>query len=103
MKIDKEIRGFSPEQMASISRHLPAYFEAELAKWMSQHLDKAETHKLVKYPDETIETLSGVTFRQRYVLLPNERLGEDVALLSFEEEAESFPHTTLAVTIDNNV
>jgi hypothetical protein len=102
LDMDNELHGFSPEQMASINKLLPAYFEAELAKWMSQHLDKAETHKLVKYPDDTIETLTGVTFRQRYVLLPKENLAEDVALLSFEEEAESFPHTILAVTIENN-
>jgi hypothetical protein len=101
--MEKTVRGFSQEQMATIAKHLPAYFEAELAKWMSRHLDKAETHKLVKYPDDTLETATGVTFRQRYVLLPNENLADDVALLSFEEEAESYPHTVLAVTVEHDL
>jgi hypothetical protein len=98
--MENELRGFSPEQQETIAKHLPAYFKAELAKWMSQYQDTAETHKLIKYPDDTVETATGVTFRQRYVLLPNENLGDDIALLSFEEESESYPHTILAVTIE---
>src|SRR5688500_5249127 len=101
--MEKEVQGFSPEQMATIARHLPAYFKAELAKWMSQHPDKSETHKLVKYPDDTIESAAGITFRQRYVLVPIEDLGDDVMLRPFEAEAEFYPHTTLAVTIENKV
>ncbi len=100
--MENEAKGFTQEQRESIARHLPAYFQTELAKWMQQHLDKAETHKLVKYPDEAIESSAGLTFRQRYVLLPNENLDEDLALLPFELEAKSNPHTTLAVTIASN-
>lgn len=97
-----EAKGFSTQQLETIAKRLPAYFNAELATWMSRHADKADTHKLVKYPDEAIETETGITFRQRYVLLPGENIAEDAALLSFEEEAESYPHTTLAVTIEKS-
>ncbi len=100
--METEGKGFSPQQMGAITERLPAYFNAELAKWMSLHADKAATHKLVKYPDEATETEIGITFRQRYVLLPNENVAEDIALLSFEEEAESYPHTILAVTIERS-
>jgi hypothetical protein len=100
--MDIEGNGFSPQQREIIAKRLPAYFHAELAKWMSLHADKAETHRLVKYPDEAIETEIGITFRQRYVLLPTENVAEDVPLLSFEEEAESYPHTVLAVTIERS-
>ena len=86
--------------MARINALLPAYFDAELAKWMSGHADKAETHKLVKYPDETVETATGVTFRRRYILMANEDLGDALSLDPFEVEAVSYPHTTLAVTIE---
>ena len=86
--------------MTRIHALLPAYFDAELAKWMSGHADKAQTHKLVKYPDDTIETAAGVTFRQRYILMANEDLGDALALDPFEIEAVSYPHTTLTVTIE---
>ena len=100
--MELEVKGFSPQQREIIAKRLPAYFNAELAKWMSLHADTTETHRLVKYPDEAVETETGVTFRQRYVLLPIENVTEDVPLLSFEEEAESYPHTVLSVTIERS-
>ena len=86
--------------MARINALLPTYFDAELAKWMSGHTDKAETHKLVKYPDDTIEMDTKVTFRRRYILMANEDLGDALTLDPFEIEAASHPHTTLTVTIE---
>jgi hypothetical protein len=65
-----------------------------------QHGDKTHSHKLVKYPDDAAETPTGVTFRQRYVLVPLESLGDDVMLRPFEVESESFPHVVLSVTIE---
>lgn len=94
------MQGFSEEQMARINALLPAYFDAELAKWMSGYSDKAQTHRLVKYPDDTVETATGITFRRRYILMANDDLGDALSLDPFEIESASYPHTTLAVTIE---